>query len=251
MNPADESSAIRPAATAIVMRERSGDAPELLMIRRSSALVFADAWVFPGGQVDAEDRALAADYTDDDLDLDDATNRIAAIRETIEEAGCPIGLDPVPDPTTLAAIRAGLHAGRPLATLMTDHALDLALDQLVPFSRWITPPGQHKRFDTRFYLSRAIGEAICDADGTETVDTAWITAQEMLETGAGNLMFPTALALHRLALHANYDSAAAHSLLQPRDPVKPQILEVEGERFLTVPEGWGFPDVRFPVSGRR
>ena len=253
MTAAPEARPIRPAATAIVMREPAGSPPELLMIRRSTAIVFAGAWVFPGGQIDAGDRALAEATAADGLDLDpeDRASRIAAIRETIEEAACPIGLDPIPDPDRLIAMRAALHRGEPLATLLADHGLRLALDRLVPFSRWITPPNQAKRFDTRFYLARAEGDAACEPDGTETAETMWVTAEKMLELGAGDLIFPTALSLHRLALHADFEAAAAHSALQSPDPVIPKMLEIDGERYLTVPEGWGFPDIRYPITGRR
>jgi 8-oxo-dGTP pyrophosphatase MutT (NUDIX family) len=70
--------AVRPAATVVVLRPRGPDdpAPELYMLRRSSKSAFMpDALVFPGGRVEDEDG--------EDLDLAFAR---AARRECAEEA---------------------------------------------------------------------------------------------------------------------------------------------------------------------
>src|SRR5438477_8741140 len=71
-----------PAATVVVARDAgdAGDGIEVLMLRRSSRGAFGGMWVFPGGQVDAEDAA------GDEL----ATARRAAVREAQEEAGLVI-----------------------------------------------------------------------------------------------------------------------------------------------------------------
>jgi 8-oxo-dGTP pyrophosphatase MutT (NUDIX family) len=71
-----------PAATVVLLRE-GRDAPEVLLLRRSSKLAFhGGAWVFPGGRVDLE-----SGESDDD-----AGARRAAAREAREEAG--LELDP-------------------------------------------------------------------------------------------------------------------------------------------------------------
>lgn len=71
-----------PAATVVVVR-KGLDAPEVLLLRRSSKLAFhGGAWVFPGGRLDVD----AGEH-------DDATGaRRAATREAREEAG--LELDP-------------------------------------------------------------------------------------------------------------------------------------------------------------
>jgi 8-oxo-dGTP pyrophosphatase MutT (NUDIX family) len=71
-----------PAATVVLLRQ-GPRAPEVLLLRRSSALAFhGGAWVFPGGRVD-----LHAGET-----ADDPGARRAAVREAQEEAG--LELDP-------------------------------------------------------------------------------------------------------------------------------------------------------------
>jgi 8-oxo-dGTP pyrophosphatase MutT (NUDIX family) len=72
--------AIRPAATVVLLRDRANGL-EVLMLRRHTALDFAAGmWVFPGGRLDD------ADYGDDTGDVMAAARR-AAVRETREEAG--------------------------------------------------------------------------------------------------------------------------------------------------------------------
>ena len=101
-----------PAASLIVMRDRLGDAPELLIVRRSSRLAFAaGAYVFPGGRVEAADADLAARLCPH-LEPDDGAGRIAAVRETIEETGIVVGLSPRRNDRTVADRRARQDAGR-------------------------------------------------------------------------------------------------------------------------------------------
>jgi 8-oxo-dGTP pyrophosphatase MutT (NUDIX family) len=69
--------AIRPAATVIVLRDGASGLEVLLMQRASELSFHGGAWAFPGGRVDAIDRA-----GDDALE----TARRAAVREAREEA---------------------------------------------------------------------------------------------------------------------------------------------------------------------
>src|SRR4051794_26018934 len=95
-----------PAATLIVMRERTGGPPELLMVERTRRMAFAGgAMVFPGGRIDDADRALAQDFGEPD-----APFRIAAIRETLEETGIPVGIvaEPILDQAQAEQLQAQL-----------------------------------------------------------------------------------------------------------------------------------------------
>jgi len=83
--------AVRPASTVVLMRDGSVGL-EVLLVRRNRALAFAGGfWVFPGGAVDAEDRAAAVG------DADEAARRAAA-REAREEAGVR------PDPEAMVLV---------------------------------------------------------------------------------------------------------------------------------------------------
>ncbi|MGN5373477.1 NUDIX domain-containing protein [Sphingomonas hankookensis] len=77
-----------PAATLILLRDRAEGPPDILMVERAATMAFAGgALVFPGGRIDPGDEALALAMGDGDL-----APRLAAIRETIEEAGIAIGV---------------------------------------------------------------------------------------------------------------------------------------------------------------
>ena len=167
-----------PAATLVLIRDRAGEPPDLLMVERAKAMVFAGGMlVFPGGRIDPGDYALAAKLG---LDPDDGPARIAAIRETIEEAGVPVGLTPAPDADTLAAIRTGLHAGEAFGALLDAHGLTLDLDALTYFARWLPAHAHMRIFDTRFYLAAwPDGAAEPVVDDTENVRLA------LGERGAG------------------------------------------------------------------
>ena len=235
-----------PAATLIVMRERAAGAPELLIVERSAAMRFAGgALVFPGGRVDPGDRTLAALHHGDP---DDIAARIAAIRETIEEAGLAIGVRGLGD---VEAARAALYGGTPVGEALADCALEL--DALVPFARWL-PPGDvaHKVFDTRFYLARLPGGAVEAAvDGNENVRLFWASAQQVLaaaDRGAARIIYPTRRNLERLAQFGSFAEAAADARAHPIETITPWVEIRDGREQLCIPEGLGYPVTAQPVG---
>ena len=75
-------------------------------------------------------------------------------------------------------------------------------DELVPFSRWITPAQVKIRFDTWFYLTPLPDGATAKIDGSEIVDARWYEPSEALEAaGRGELLlvFPTIKHLEQLS----------------------------------------------------
>lgn len=234
-----------PAGTLILVRECEGRAPELLMVQRAESMAFgASAWVFPGGRVDPEDVALAAAILGEDGPLDDYAARVAAIRETIEEAGIAIAIDPLPDADLLGRIRAALHEGEGFAAVLDRHALRLVPEALLPFSRWQPSHAVPRRFDTRFYIARATADAAFEADGTETIAICWTAPGAMLARDDARIMFPTACNLRRIAALPDFTALAAHAALFPESFVSPEIREIEGLRYLCVPEDQGYEGMR-------
>lgn len=232
-----------PAATLVIFRERLGGPPEFLMVERAKAMVFAGgALVFPGGRVDPGDRALAATLG---IGGDDGAARIAAIRETIEEAGLPIGLAPAPTPTALLALRAALHAGEDFGAALARSGSALDPGALVYFARWL-PRHEHLRiFDTRFYLARLIDDAlVASVDATENVRLIWTTAQGLLDdadAGRAAIIFPTRRNLERLARFASFDAAVADTHAHPVETVTPWIEDRAGVPHLCIPDHLGYP----------
>lgn len=237
-----------PAATLVLFRE-GGAVPELLFVERSRTMAFAGgALVFPGGRIDPGDYALAADYAGD---RDDAAARIAAIRETLEEVGVPIGLSPL-DPGALSAIRHGLHSGRDFAATLADHGATLAIDMLVPFARWLPTHAPVRIFDTRFYLGRMPEDAPDPVvDDTENVRVFWATARSVLDAadaGSAKIIFPTRRNLERLALFDSFDAAVADAAIRPVRTVSPWIEDRGGVAHLCIPNDLGYPVVAEPMS---
>lgn len=172
-----------PAASVIVLR----DAPlEVLMIRRHSKSSFVpDAWVFPGGVVEPSDH-----------DLGDGTElgamRIGAARELFEESGIWLGA-PLADADSK---RRKLLAGEiTFASLLNESPLDL--EKLVWTSRWITPIGVPRRFDTYFFLAAVDRNTIASVENVEAVEVIWSPPAEAIEKL--QIVFPTQKNLEALA----------------------------------------------------
>lgn len=232
-----------PAATLIVVRERSGQ-PELLMVERAEGMAFAaGALVFPGGRIDAGDRRLGAD--------DGAA--VAAIRETIEETAIPVGLRSPPRPEHCLEIQAALAADRDFAEVIDQAGLELDLEALTPFARWVPKFHAVRRFDTLFFVAQCPpGDWQPRVIEGECAGAEWVTAAEILEReerGEARLIFPTRRTLERLAQHSSFEAIRADALAHPIEPVTPWVEERDGEKFITIPAHLGFPVTQERLDG--
>jgi 8-oxo-dGTP pyrophosphatase MutT (NUDIX family) len=244
-----------PAATMVIFRENpEGGAPLLLMVERVKAMAFAGgAAVFPGGKVDAADFDYA-EMLGHPLPLDEAAARLAAIRETIEEAGLALGLSGVSDPADCDDARAALHDGESLQAICNRHSWTPDFEQLVPWSRWRPPAfeGASRVFDTRFYLVDAGGSApLATVDNTENRCLFWASAVEVLEKadrGEVKVIFPTRRNLERLALFGCFDAAAAHAAEHPVSTVLTYIDKRDDGNWLCIPDGHGYPVTEEPMA---
>lgn len=237
-----------PAATLIVMRDRHGAPPELLMVERAAKLAFAGgAMVFPGGRIDAADEVAAAAFG-----TPDAAARIAAVRETIEESSVAVGLTPTPDPALTAMLAKQLHDGASFVDLLAAHGLTVDLDQLTPFARWEPAFHQARIFDTLFFIAEApAGNWVPVPQPGECEAVIWIGAAELLEriaAGHATAIFPTIRNLERLASFATVAEARADALAHPVETISPWIEEVDGVRYLRIPDGLGYPVTREPLD---
>ena len=146
-----DKSAIRNAATVIVLRDRHDD-PAILMGQRGAKAAFMpNKFVFPGGAVDAADAdiplasplpALCHNRLADDAPagLQNAL-AAAAVRELWEETGLILG-QPGHWPGTVP--------GDWETFAKTGHLP--AANRLQFVFRALTPPGRPRRFDARFFL---------------------------------------------------------------------------------------------------
>lgn len=175
----------RDAATLIIV-DRSGDVPKVLLGRRHAGLKFmAGKLVFPGGRMEPGDRKMpVASELDSHAGarLMRAVQRpslakaralaLAAVRETFEETGLLLGrrvdtVPPVPEGPWQAFAAAGVLP-------------DLA--QLHFIVRAITPPRRPRRFDARFFAADA-SAIVHRVDGkvgpeSELVELVWLPIPE-------------------------------------------------------------------------
>jgi len=233
-----------PAATVVVFRRApTGGPPELLMVRRAKEMRFAGgAAVFPGGRIDEADRDLARHLrVAGEPDL--AAARIAGIRETLEETGLVIGVTRQVTADEAQAARARLLEGGTLAPVVEHHGWTLDLSQLVPFARWC--PRWEGAFDTRFFLcDLGTGAVEVAVDATENSELFWVSATgalDLADQGEISVIFPTRRNLERLAQFASFEAARAHADSIPVATITPRREERDGETWLVIPEGLGYP----------
>lgn len=171
----------RDAATLILL-DRRGGAISVLMGRRHSKHVFmAGRFVFPGGRTDPADARIPVAAPLHPAEA--AKLRIAgmsesraraiamsAIRETYEEAGLLIGYK-TPFVTRSPAWQA-----------FSDSGVQPALDSLRYFGRAITPPGNIRRYDTRFFaVWREAVSAELPAPTDELEEQVWVPLSKARE----------------------------------------------------------------------
>jgi 8-oxo-dGTP pyrophosphatase MutT (NUDIX family) len=118
-------------------------------------------------------------------------------------------------------------------------------EELVPFSRWITPAEVKIRFDTWFYVVRAPAEAQPAIDGAECVDLCWIRPADALAKGSDGqlqLVFPTIKHLEQLAKFDSVQTTMDTARRRDVVAVQPRIVDRgEGLRVL-LPGEPGFDD---------
>ena len=237
-----------PAATVIVVRE-GGNGPELLIVERAGGMTFAGgALVFPGGRIDERDRRFARA-----LSYADGAARIAAVRESVEETAIPVALKPLPSPQQAAHLQRELVGGADFGDLLNESGLALDLDTLVPLARWVPKFHASRRFDTLFLLAPApSGKWPLRPQPGECAGAFWMTAAQVLEkdrVGEAKLIFPTRRTLERLAQHATFDAMAEDARAYAIEPITPWVEEHGDERFITIPEGIGYPVTREKLDG--
>ena len=240
-----------PASSVIVFRRGPEGDPELLLVQRAEHLSFAGAaTVFPGGKVHKTDAKLAETLSV--LPLDEATARIAGIREVLEETGLLVGTHQRPRAEDAAAARTMLADKEDLAPVLARFGWTLDIDCLTPFARWLPSFKSGRIFDTRFYLAdMGSGRADLSPDCSENTRLFWATARQALaqiQTGAIQSIYPTRRNLERLAQFASFSEAEAHARATPIKIISPWIEHHDGVAMLCIPNDSGYPVTTAPLS---
>jgi 8-oxo-dGTP pyrophosphatase MutT (NUDIX family) len=240
---------IRDAATVVLLRDGASGL-EVWLLTRVTQMVFAGGMaVFPGGRVDDADAdlpfAAGAEAT--------AVGRLgceprearallgAAVRETFEETGVLLTV-PAAD---LSGARTDVEAGRvSFGDLLRANGLSVDADAVHLWARWITPPGEVRRYDARFFVA-AVPSGVDAQDVTsESSAAGWFGVGDALERaqrGEIGLMPPTIVTLASLAKYgtvADVIGAAEERIL---DPVEPTISrDDDGGYRAELPDGTSF-----------
>ncbi len=202
----------RLAATVLLVRDSAaprvdGSTLEVWLMERSRAVGFmARAWVFPGGRVDPADAEVAFEAP---LPFGPAAAWIGAVREVNEEAGV---------------------------------RLDAA--SLRPWSRWITPEIEPRRYDTWFFAAALPDGEVAVADGGEAAQGDWFAPAEAvarIEAGTLPVAPPTLRTLAELARYTTVAEALARPVHAP--PICPRFWkdEAAGSLWVLLPGDAGHP----------
>jgi len=136
------------------------------------------------------------------------------------------------------------HRACAVRELAEEAGIELAAEEeLVLFSRWITPEAISTRFDARFFLALAPAHTPPRPDGVETVDAAWFEPARALdaeERGELALSFPTINQLRWLSAFRTSEQALAHYRTSTIEAVMPKVVEGEGGHSILLPGDPGY-----------
>jgi 8-oxo-dGTP pyrophosphatase MutT (NUDIX family) len=127
--------------------------------------------------------------------------------------------------------------------LAEEAAIELAAgEELVLFSRWITPEVVSRRFDAWFFLALAPAHTPPRPDGVETTEAGWFRPAAALEAQAAGelvLAFPTVRQLQALLPFRSSDEAIAAHRERAVEPILPKVIGTPDEHRVVLP---GDPD---------
>ena len=200
-----------PAATVVLLRDGNAGV-EVLMLKKNSKITFGGMWVFPGGKIDAEDYPAADDV--------DAAARVAAARETEEEAG-----------------------------------LSVSTEAFVQIAHWTPPPGPQKRFATWFFAAQISGDQNIAIDNGEIKEHAWIRPEDALAKHAAgeiDLVPPTWITLYHLSKYEPASAVLSHFQRQGYKTYRTRVVKAaSGDRVALWHGDAGYEAWDADVEGER
>jgi 8-oxo-dGTP pyrophosphatase MutT (NUDIX family) len=115
-------------------------------------------------------------------------------------------------------------------------------EELVLFSRWITPEVVSRRFDAWFFLALAPTHTPPEPDGVETTEAGWFEPRAALaaqEAGEMTLAFPTIYQLRSLLPHKTAAEAIEAHRGREVEPILPKVIGTAEDHRVVLP---GDPD---------
>jgi 8-oxo-dGTP pyrophosphatase MutT (NUDIX family) len=131
------------------------------------------------------------------------------------------------------------HRAAAVRELREEAGIEVPPEELVAYSRWITPRVVPVRFDTRFYLALAPPHSPPRPDGSETIDAGWFAPKRALELHHNDelpLVFPTIKHLQSLLPFANAAEALETARRRQVKPVEPRVVGEGADRRIVLPD---------------
>ncbi|KAK4446409.1 putative nudix hydrolase 7 [Podospora aff. communis PSN243] len=261
---------VRPSSSILLLSPTN---QVLLLHRVQTSTSFASAHVFPGGNLSSFHEGELPPLESEEIHRDSEAYRLAAVRETFEESGILLarrqgGSELLSvSSEVMEAGRKEVHGNR---VKFVDWLRSIGgtpdLDNLIPFTRWITPIGVPKRFSTQMYLymlplsapapgapeqQTIIHTPTHDGGLEHTAATfddakAWVSKAE----GGQIVLFPPQLYLLNLVSEFTKSapeegSATAHYQAQ-RDALLKFLRKVPTSRFDAAPNAKVHPTAQIP-----
>ena len=187
-------SATVPSASTVILVRDGVDGVETFLMRRVATMAFAPRMhVFPGGRLDDVDRSVRVSIIGGDVDelarraSADADELHAlyscAVRETREE----VGLE--------------------LATVTCDGALQIDVQAMPIVDHWVTPEGESRRYDVRFFAAMIVGDE-ARLTTTEADEAGWLRPADALAAFAAGELALLAPTEHVLRWLEGFETAA-------------------------------------------
>lgn len=189
----------RLAATVLLLRPAGGGF-ETYLLRRKASMAFASGmYAFPGGSVDPDD------YRGESLSGPDWASRLGR-----------------PESEAQAVVRAAVRE------VAEETGVRLPAAALLPWTRWVTPEFEPRRYDTYFFVvGLPDGQRADDISG-EADRTEWsapAAALRRVEAGEMLMLPPTSVTLGELAEFATVAQVLAAAAA--RDAATPILPRVE------------------------
>ena len=241
-----------PSATVIVVRDAPQGLEVMLVRRHGNSAVLGGVHVFPGGKLDAADRAVdpsaldrsavdcAQVLNEPGLDTETALAlHVAALRETFEECGLLLGLAHRVD--LAQQVRALTASGTGFADALQQLGCPVSTASVLPWSRWITPrvPSvTNKRFDTRFFVAAAPQGQLAEHCAFEATEAVWMAPRAGLErywAGEIDLAPPQIMSLCQLSHWRTAAEVMDAARSRPPALIEPEPFDEDGVRVICYP----------------
>ena len=210
-----------PAASIMLLRDAADAGLEVLMLKRSmKSAVLGGVYVFPGGKLDASDRAPDAH---------------AALVEPPEKLLARIGNNPVSATEAAAFFLAGCRE------TFEECGVQLAVSDLVAWSRWTTPvlsSFMNRRFDTQFFAAAMPSDQLAVHDDHEAVASTWFKPREALTqywAGSIDLAPVQLMSLLDLSRFKSTKDALDVARARPAPHILPEPFQDGESRVVTYP----------------